>query len=181
MKRGQSTLISTVLLILIAMVIAVIVINFSYSFINMQTGDSEKSMINYDADIVNIELYNAETSSLVTSGIGIGEPYAYNSELAPTQMIISVKRADNENYLSYAYEDLGPALAYGIRFTFYDDYGDSYTYDTTDAPNIAYQTKTYTIFSDKIGRPDFSDINKVEVSYLYAENKVTKTLDDREW
>jgi len=151
-KSAQAGIISVVLLILIGFVIAVIIFNFSNSFIKKQKAETSGFSYYYDAELVVL----SELGSASLFGLGGLE-----------NALLGVRRKDNEGNVT------------GVRFIFENDKGSSYSYDSLDAPNEAGVFKPYEINSTDIGIS--GNISKISLMLLYGNNKPTSVLDEVEF
>ena len=154
MKKGASDLISTVLLISVAIIIAVMIMNFSKGFLKKQNVQTDMISSNPDAELYIL----SDLASLSLFGNGDEE-----------ELTLGVRRLDNQGDVK------------GVRFIFEDDKGNIYSYDDYEnPPNEAGIVKQYSLTLEDIKVTDFSDIKKISVSFLYGENEATGILDEKE-
>jgi len=154
MKKGQSTIITTVLLILITIVIAMIVINFSTGFINKQKENTKTYYAHYDAKVYIL----TELATLPPSGSSSEE-----------KLNLGIKRLDNGGDV------------FGVRFLIQDNQGSVHTHDIyDDPPNDAGLITNYNLTITDVKVSSFFDIESISIQFLYEKNKATEILDTKE-
>ena len=148
-KKALIGLIAMVLIILVSVILAGIIYNYSNSFVERQKEDSKDFSFYYDAGLF-------LASELSTS---LGSP--------PVEIIsLGVKRKDNEGDVA------------GVRFLISDKNGKSYTYDDLDhPPNDISNIEYYDIELINLGIDSYNDISKISLMLLYGNNNPTKILD----
>jgi len=159
-KKGLSEVIATTLLILLAIVIGISVYSFSNNFL----GNQEK------------QLDSALTTNLAASidyvTIGpVGELAnlpVLPSGSAEEEITIIVTRIDNED------KEIP-----GARFIFTDKSGNNKIYDVMDPPAEVGIPKSYKITNTQLELTDFSNIEKVSLSFIITEGSATKILAEK--
>jgi hypothetical protein len=151
MKKGQSTVVSTVLLILVVVSVGVIIAVFATGFVKKQT-EKQKSI-----------------SALNNLGIKLAGIYSGTSASGGNFVKVIVRRTDNEEI---------PLCNAG--FTFYLTSGDTVNYDSNiliPEPGI---NKQYDIAYEQIGTgiTSVSQIEKIEVKSKCSDGKTSKLLDE---
>jgi len=149
-KRGASTVVATIILVLILMTVVSLIVLFSSNFLAGLKKDSSTLAPIYQKLKMSID------------------SVTINSSVSPEIMTISLTRIDNEDI---------PLK--GVRFKFLDINGNSYTYDMNMLPEAGF-SKQYQIKNTDINMGTFSSINKVSVSAITPENKQTNDLDEKE-
>lgn len=132
--------ISTVLMILIALVIGLIIWSFANAYIQKNKEEQEGFSFYYSAKIDQAEY-----------------------ETAYGNYYVLVTRTDNEEV------DTNKKLS-GIRFIFSDGYGASYSYDLDDPPEDSGIIKTYIIKNEDLGLPPSAfQMKTVSIILLYGK------------
>lgn len=161
-KRAASEVISTVLLIMIALVLAIIIWNFSKNIISNQTSQTEGSSYYYNAKIMSAEF--RETGIIQTTG-PLDNPQSINEE----ELELAVQRLDNELNVT------------GVRFTFETSDGASYSKSFYENPPNDPKIRIYLIKNTEIaGISSFQNVTAVHLKLIYGNNKATDSLDESE-
>lgn len=158
-RQGVSNIIATVLIIAIVIVIAGITAAFLSNTLQ-KTKDNSPNIneVYYDAKIQDIKIEDST---------GLATNPSQNAVPVTQKITILVKRNDNEQ------------SATGIQFLFYSSSGNSYSYNSNDPPNDPGIIKQYEITNSDINMNDFSTIEKVSISLIYRNNKITRILDEK--
>lgn len=159
-KKGLSEVIAVTLLILLAIVIGISVYSFSNNFL----GNQKKQLSS--ALATNL---GASIDDITISNVGVlGSSSILPSESVEEQIIITVTRIDNED-----------REIPGVRFIFTDKSGNNKIYDAMDPPAEAGIPKSYEITNTQLNLVDFSDIEKVSLSFILTEGGATGILAEK--
>lgn len=165
-KRGLSEVISVTFGILIVVIIATIIATYSGNFLEKQKKSSEPFLnSNLKATIEDIKI---ENTGLISSVSGL-RPRPLKTLSEEEKITIIISRTDNE--------DIIPK---GVRFTFYDKSGSSYTYDINDPPAETGISKTYELTNTELNINSFSNIEKVSLSFILEQGSQTGILSEKE-
>ena len=160
-KKGLSEVISITLAVLFIMVLGVSIYTFSTNFVNTQKKDLDPYLNQYlsaSIDDVSIESTGALTTLSASPSISIQEQ----------KVLVTITRTDNQD-----------AKLTGVRFIFTDKSGNNKIFDSPDAPSDTGVSKTYEILNTQVNIADFSEIEKVSVSFLLAEDRPTQILAEK--
>lgn len=159
-KKGLSEVISMTLAILLVLVVGVSIYTFSSSFINNQKNNMDSSLNPYlSASIDDVSVQ--PTGSLATL-----PPFPSGQE--EQKIIITITRTDNE------YKNI-----IGTRFILTDKDGKNYIYDSNIPPEETGIPKSYEMTNAQVNLADFSQIDKVSISFILAEDKTTQILAEK--
>ncbi len=153
-EKAVSPLISVMLILFLVIMVAIIILAYSTSFMKKQRDQAEGHSFYYGAKI----LY-AKVNPL--GGIRILE------STESSEIEIAVKRTDNEK-----------AVITGVRFIF-KSRGGSYSYNSGPPEKVGV-AKIYRISNLDIGISDFSDLESVSIEFLYGKGSSTEVLDEIE-
>ncbi len=160
-KKGLSEVISITLAVLFIMVLGVSIYTFSTNFVNTHKKDMEPLLNDYlsaSIDDVSIQPTGALATLPATPTISIQEQ----------KVLVTITRTDNQD-----------AKLYGVRFIFTDKAGNNKIFDSLDAPFETGVSKTYEILNTQADIEDFSQLEKISVSFLLSENRPTQILAEK--
>lgn len=164
MKRGQSAVISSVLLILLVIVIAGIIVVFASGYMQKMSANQKfiTSTKKLDVSIRDISFKPDSEIGTLSEGETIPSPTG-NIE-------IIISRLDNEDI---------PETK-GMRFIFYLTSGNTISHDVMEKIPESGYNKPYIISLnelDKLGINPITEIEKIEIQVIF-DNGVTKVLDN---
>jgi flagellin-like protein len=153
MKKGLSEVVSSVLLIFIVIVLALIIFSFSKGFLNDKQRETEGLSFYYGAEIGYAEYYDL---GALYSGAG--------GDLEEIE--IALRRTDNEQ------QDIR-----SVRFIF-EGSGSKYVYETEVIGNRTFSKmfNLYKITNEDLGLDSFDNIESVSVIFLYGKGNPTEIL-----
>jgi hypothetical protein len=182
--RAQSEIISTILLILIGLVLAVILLNFATMFFKNQTATTQGFSPYYDAKIQEavVEKYEGlEFVKLVATRMDNEDTETIAEQIyVPNAATMGNEAYTGEAYLTGAYLTQYTVVSKsltGTRFVLEDNNGASYSCDS-EAPASPGEAKIYELSTSCFGISDFTNAKKISISFLYKDGKSTKILDE---
>ncbi len=160
-KRAASKIISTVLLIMIGIVLAMIIWNFSKDIISNQTSQTEGSSYYYNARIISADFRDTGVATMST----LGKPQNINVQ----ELELAIQRLDNKLNVT------------GVRFTFITLGGTSYSKNFYDNPPNDPKIRVYTIKNTDVAEGfTFNNVTSVKLRLIYGNSKATETLYESE-
>ena len=160
-KKGLSEVISMTLVILLVIVVGASIYTFSSNFISTQKGNLDTSLNPYlSASIDDI--------SIQPTGALSSLPAFPEQQIQEQKIIITITRTDNQD------KDIS-----GVRFILTDKSGNNKIYDSMIPPAETGMLKTHEITNTQLNIVDFSNIDKVSISFLLAKDKPTQVLAEK--